>query len=202
MKWIAVILVMIGLPVCYAQKNDLMVVGVGNFTRPSTGAATWGTVTQSSKDSSGAGVGYERWFGNNGVIVLGSYTPTDSKLTAFSGKGQPNIWPIKRYEWSVLYERRFRSGSRISPYVGIGPMGTLLTGGTTHKQNPADWGSGYDYQFGEAQTAGVDYRLTKRFSLRGGVMVDVLKASTFSDRTYTSSLTLMAEPQVGLVWKF
>jgi hypothetical protein len=179
---------------CKAQNQDVVLLATGNFTKTTTGTSDSGyRVYQSSRAAAGGGIGYEHWWKNNGVSALYSQTPTNSKLMSTTGQGKPDIWSLERYEWAILYKRKFYSSSRISPYVGSGGMGTILDGGKA---------SGYDKQFGVAVTSGIDLRLTPRFAARSGVMLDFIKASTFSDKTYSAEQTIMVEPHLGLVWKF
>ncbi|MFZ0745264.1 MAG: hypothetical protein WAM85_12715, partial [Terracidiphilus sp.] len=114
-----------------AAQNDFLLIGTGNLTKPSTGTFNDGsTIRQSSRGAAGIGVGYESWWGNFGAGVLYTQTPTDSKLSTLTGRVL-TIWPIKRYEFAFLAEKRFGATRRVSPYIGAGPMGTALWGGSS-----------------------------------------------------------------------
>lgn len=199
----ATILLAILLPAAAcATQNDFLLMGTGNLTKPSIGVFNSGnTIRQSSRGAAGFGVGYERWWGNFGAVVLYTQTPTNSKLSSLNGTVL-DIWPIKRYEFAVLAERKFRATRRVSPYIGAGPMSTALWGGSASDKQPGGC-SGGDEQIGVALASGINLAVRPRLSIRSGVVVDFLKASTFGDRTYRASNTLMVEPQgAGLMWRF
>lgn len=186
---------------CFAQigsaqfggRRDVVVFGMGNFTKSSTGFSTPGPVIrQSSRASAGGGMEYEQWWGSNGLSLTYDHTPTDSKLATLSGRPLV-IWPISREEFDVLALHRFCRGRRVSPYVGGGIATTALYGGAA---------SGADGQRAAAVAEGMSVRLSPRLWLRAGLLLDMLRASTYSDQTYTASRTVMAEPQFGLAWGF
>lgn len=184
-----------------AAQNDFLLIGTGNLTKSSTGVFDSGvTIRQSSRGAAGLGAGYERWWGNFGAGVLYTQTPTNSKLSSLAGTTL-TIWPIKRYEFAILAERKFRTTRWASPYVGAGPMGTVLWGGgAPDKQHGC---SGGDGQIGMALTSGINLAISPRLSIRSGVVLDFIKASNYSSWNYRSSYTFMIEPQgIGLMWKF
>ncbi|MFZ0746300.1 MAG: hypothetical protein WAM85_17965 [Terracidiphilus sp.] len=185
-----------------AAQNDFLLIGTGNLTKPSTGVFNSGTtIRQSSRGAAGIGVGYERWWGNFGAGVQYTQTPTDSKLSTLTGRVL-TAWPIERYEFAVLAEKKFLAARRVSPYVGAGPMGTALWGGSASDKQPGGC-SGGDEQIGLAFASGIKLDVSPRLSIRSGVVLDFIKASTFGDQTYRASHTLMVEPQgVGLMWRF
>jgi hypothetical protein len=185
-----------------AAQNDFFLMGTGNLTKPSIGVFDSGyAIRQSSRGAAGFGVGYERWWGNFGAGVLYTQTSTNSKLSSLKGTVL-DIWPIKRYEFAVLAEERFRATRRVSPYIGAGPMGIALWGGNASDKQPGGC-SGGDGQIGVALASGINLAVSPRLSIRSGVVVDFIKASTFSDQTYRASSTFMVEPQgVGLMWRF
>jgi hypothetical protein len=91
-----------------------------------------------------------------------------------------------------MYARRFRERARSTPKIMGGLTSILLDGGKA---------SGLDRQFAEVVGAGNDYRLTSRLTLRCEFLANFLRASNYSDPTYTPSRTVMLETRWGLVWR-
>jgi hypothetical protein len=128
--------------------------------------------------------------GNYGGILF-SDTPTNATLYV---PGQnPFTWPIRRYEFDVLWTYQFAPvHHRAVPYVTSGAGAIALNGGTTE--------SGWDGQAALVAGAGSDVRLSRLITMRVGFTMDSLKASTYSDQRYRSTGTVMVEPRIGFVW--
>jgi hypothetical protein len=194
--------------------NDVAVLGVSNMTRPSTGVSVAsGTAGMHYEQSSGSGLGeaaeYEHWWSKNGALFGYTRTPTNSVLTTGSPQNgawqaipaagifiSPNRldvkWKLARNEFNTMYARRFRERARSSLKVMGGLTSILLDGGKA---------SGLDRQFAGVVGAGNDYRLTSRLVLRCEFLANFLRASNYSDPTYTPSRTVMLETRFGLVWR-
>lgn len=179
-----------------SQSNEIATFETADFTRPSPGKFVSGwnagtNIVQASRAGMGQSLEYRRSFrGNNSVGLLYTRTPTDSKLIL--PQNSYDIWPISRNEFDLLYTRRLKPFSRrwLSPYGTAGAGAILLDGKKA---------SGLDRQFAYVVGGGGDFRMPHRIRLRVGVTTDVLKASTYSDVTYRSSWTVMAEPRIGFV---
>jgi opacity protein-like surface antigen len=196
---------------CLSQSRDIVVMGIGNLTKSSVGVfENQNGIQQTMKGSAGIGLGYEQWWNNNGVSIVGAWTPTNSKLSAITGTPGRNgtntvgatlvIWPITRYEIGVVYQHKFLSDQKLSPYAGIGGVGKILWGGKCSATVTSC--SGLDGQYGATIGGGISYQLTKKVDAKIGSRIDLVKASTFGDGTYRSSLTIEFEPQIGIVYKF
>jgi len=193
--WLIVSIVL--LTCCCAAETDISMMGVVNFTKTSAGQFRSGywydnyglfDVPQSSKSAAGASFEIRRWWGRNAAAFTYTTTPTDSKLLGPWGVCQ---WGIRRHEFNVAWVRRFRAGQRTAPYIKAGVGEVLLNGGTD---------SGLDHQFQVIAESGVETRIARSFSIRGGVSLHFLRASNYSDPEYRGSGTLMVEPSFGLVW--
>jgi hypothetical protein len=178
-------------------RGELATSAVASFTRPSPGefVSGWnaGTrITQASRAGVGQSLEY-RYFlrGNSSAGLLYSRTPTDSKLIV---PGSPlNIWPLSRNEFDLLFTRRLRPLAHgiLLPYGAAGGGAIVLNGGASE--------SGLDRQAAFVAAGGGDIRVSRQLRLRIGLTADILKASTYSDPTYRSSWTVMAQPKVGFV---
>ena len=85
---------------------------------------------------------------------------------------------------------------RVVPYFTSGAGAIALNGSSTGIH------SGWDRQAALVGGAGSDVRLSRLITLRAGFTMDAFKASTYSDRNYRSTGTVMVEPRVGLVLGF
>jgi hypothetical protein len=134
------------------------------------------------------------WGRNYGGILF-SDTPTNSTLYL---PGQaPLSWPIRRYEFDLLWTHAFAPvHRRVVPYVTAGAGAIVLNGGSTGTH------SGWDRLAALVGGAGSDVRLSRLITLRAGFTVDSFKAPTYSDRSYRSARTIMVEPRIGLVLGF
>ena len=169
----------------------------GSITKPSPGQSISGVkLGQTNGTGWGKSAEYRRKIrGRNYGGILFSDTPTNSTLYV---PGQERYsWPIQRYEFDVLWTHEFAPvRRRVVPYVTSGAGAIALNGGSTGIH------SGLDRQAALVGGAGSDVRLSRRITLRAGFTMDSFKASTYSDRTYHSTGTVMVEPRIGLVWGF
>ena len=179
------------------ERSEVTASAVADFTRPSPGAFVSGwnagtNITQTSRAGVGGSLEYRYALrGNNSADLLYSRTPTNSKLVLPANS--EDIWPISRNEFDLLFTHRLRPllHGLFSLYGAAGAGGILLNGGKTE--------SGFDKQFAFVAGGGGDIRVAYRLRLRVGLTTDFLKASTYSDITYRSSWTSMAEPRIGFV---
>lgn len=175
--------------------QSLALYSTASITKPSPGQFSYGMkIWQTNGTGWGRSVEYRRRIrGSNYGGILFSDTPTNSVL--YLPSGTPYSWPIHRYEFDVLWTREFAPiRGRVVPYVSAGGGAILLDGGHTE--------SGWDRQAALVAGAGSDVRFSRSFVVRAGFTVDGMKASTYSDRFYRSSGTIMVEPHAGFVWGF
>jgi hypothetical protein len=211
----AILLLLVPVASRAQATNDVAVLGAANITKSSTGHVVSGgnagwVDNQSSGSGEGASAEYDHWWRNNGLSVAYTRTPTTSVLvppgpvnvvwlavpansTFLSPNGRDVKWDLTRNEMNVLFARRFRAQRWISPRVMAGLSSILLNGGKA---------SGWDHQFGPVIAAGNDVRLSSRLAFRCEFLANFLRASNFSDTTYSAGHTVMIEPRFGLVWKF
>lgn len=182
-----------------ANSNQTLATYIaGSITKPSSGQfnslsfKTW----QTNGTRWGRSAEYRTKIrGRNYGGILFSDTPTNSTLYV---PGQElSSWPIHRYEFDVLWTHVFAPvHHRVVPYVTSGAGAIALNGGSTGIH------SGWDRQAALVGGAGSDVRLSRLITLRAGFTMDLFKASTYSDRNYRSTRTIMVEPRIGLVWGF
>lgn len=183
---------------CAFAQNDIVVLGVADFTNPSTGEFGSGplveqigsfTERQTSRGAAGLSVEYRHWWGKNGGTLTYAITPTDSKLVSSqTGRFQ---WGLTRNEFALGWAREFHSQSKVSGFVETGVGEFLLNGA-----------SGFDHQFEVIIQSGSEARLSSNVSLRLGCALHLFRASNFSDDTYLGGRTFMIQPQIGIVWTF
>jgi hypothetical protein len=181
-------------------EHDMSVYVISNYTTASMGVFTDHTVIRQSNGASIGGAGYfEVWKHNNGFIIGGSFTPTDSFLF-YSNPNFIDKWGLRRYKTDALYERRFHTTKKFQPYLGLGGFIIILWGGYAPAHGNTNT-SGLDHLEGLIVPVGITTRLNSRVSFKSGLFVDIGKASTYGDTTYKSSLNVMFEPQVGLSFR-
>ncbi len=169
----------------------------GSITKPSPGQTIYGVkLWQTNGTGWGKSAEYRRKIrGRNYGGILFSDTPTNSTL--YWPRQGSITWPIRRYEFDVLWTHEFAPVRlRVVPYVTSGAGAIALNGGSTGIH------SGWDHQAALVWGAGSEVRLSRLITLRAGFTMDWLKASTYSDRDYRSTGTIMVEPRIGLVWGF
>ena len=186
------------------QSNEtehfVSIYATGNYTTTSQGTFVDGrSVLQSDKAVLGAAEYFESWRRDNGLVVGGSYTRTESELMALNHV-TTDRWDLQRYKFDALYERRFFTSRSLQPHLGVGGFLAVLWGGSAPAHSGVN-ASGWDSLVGVVIPAGVSARLNSRLSLTAGLLVDVGKASTYGDTRYRSSRNLMYEPQIGLSFR-
>ena len=181
-----------------ASSNQTLATYItGSITKPSPGQTIYGLkLWQTNGTGWGKSAEYRRKIrGRNYGGILFSDTPTNSTL--YFPRQQSLTWLMRRYEFDVLWTHEFAPvRHRVVPYVTSGAGAIVLNGGSTGTH------SGWDRQAAFVGGAGGDVHLSRLITLRAGFTMDSLKASTYSDRTYRSTRTVMVEPRIGLVWGF
>jgi len=182
-----------------ANSNQTLATYIsGSITKPSS--SQFNSLSFKSWQTNGTGWGKSAEYrmkirGRNYGGILFSDTPTNSTL--YVPGQEPLTWPIRRFEFDVLWTHEFAPvHRRVVPYVTSGAGAIALNGGSTGTH------SGWDRQAALVGGAGSDVRLSRLITLRAGFTMDLFKASTYSDRSYRSTGTIMVEPRIGLVWGF
>jgi hypothetical protein len=185
-----------------AVEHDVAVVSMGNITTASLGeenrTSNPSVIWQGNAGAAGVGVYSENWRHNNGLILGGSFTKTDSKLFDETRQVLFDYWSLDRYTLDAIYEHRFRAAKTFEPYLGLGGFLAVLWGGVAPAHSNVNH-TGLDAWGGLVAPAGMSMRVSPRVALRAGLLVDVGKASTYGDIHYTASQNLMFEPQFGVV---
>jgi hypothetical protein len=178
----------------FSYNNTIATYATAAITKPSPGQFNY--YLKQSWQSNGTGWGNSAEYrmrirgGNYGGFLF-SDTPTNGTIYV-PGKA-PFSWPVRRYEFDVLWTHEFAGvHGRAAPYVASGAGAIALNGGPSE--------SGWDKQAALVAGAGSDVKLARFLTMRVGFTVDSLKASTYGDRDYRSSGTIMVEPRIGFVW--
>ena len=103
----------------------------GSITKPSPGQSIYGVIWQTNGTGWGTSAEYRMKIRrrNYGGILF-SDTPTNSTL--YVPRQEPFSWPIRRYEFDVLWTHEFAPGRhRVVPYVTSGAGAIALNGGST-----------------------------------------------------------------------
>lgn len=168
------------------------------ITKPSPGVFEY-RIPVRAWQTNGTGLGRSveyrrRIWGRNFAGLL--FSDTSTNATLYVPHQWPYTWPMRRYEFDVLWTREFAPvvHHRVVPYISSGGGAIALNGHSNE--------SGWDAQSALVGGAGSDLRLWHLITLRAGFTVDGLKASTYSDRRYSSRYTVMVEPRIGFVWAF
>ena len=167
------------------------------ITKPSPGLFEYG-IPMKAWQTNGTGWGgsaeyRRRMRGRNFGGLLFSDTPTNATL--YTPRQKPYTWPMRRYEFDILWTHEFAPArNRVVPYLAGGAGAIALNG---HADE-----SGWDGQAALVAGAGGDIRFSRRITMRAGLTIDGLKASTYGDRRYRSRYTVMVEPRIGFVWDF
>lgn len=178
-------------------NQTLAAFATASITKPSPGQFNYGIplkAWQTNGTGWGRSVEYRKNIrGGNFGGLLFSDTPTNCTLYVPGQK--PFTWPLRRYEFDVLWTHEFALVlHRVVPYLTSG-MGAVALNGHANE-------SGWDGQAALVAGAGSDIRVTRLINLRAGFTLDGLKASTYSDRRYRSGYTVVVEPRIGFVWDF
>lgn len=184
-------------PVGFGTDRSLTIYMGGAITKPSPGHFYYAQVVNAWQ-TNGTGWGRSaeyrvRIHANHYGGLMFSETPSNGTL--YMPGQRPFSWFIRRYECDVLWAREFTPiFHRATPYITAGGGAIVLNGGKTE--------SGWDRQAAIVSGAGSDLQLGHRIRIRAGFTTDILKASTYSDRFYRSSWTVMVEPRIGFVYNF
>jgi len=168
-----------------------------SITKPSPGQFNYEIplkAWQTNGTGWGSSVEYRKKIrGRNFGGLLFSDTPTN--CTLYVPRQKPFTWPLRRYEFDILWTHEFAPvRHRVVPYLASG-VGAIALNGHSNE-------SGWDGQAALVVGAGSDVRLTRLITLRAGFTLDGLKASTYSDRSFRSEYTLVVVPRIGFVWDF
>lgn len=187
-------------------SDELSIVGIGQFTRPSLGSSAYGPAVQSSKDSFGGSIEDRRWFANNGFSATYQVAASDADFKVVSAPSPLRTlqFPLTRHEVNGSYVRKLLPHSKLDPYVKIG-AGEFFTHGQLGARVNGVWVPqgylGIDCQFEVTSALGFDLWRTRHFGIRTGYVVHWFRAPNFSDPTYHGARTFITEPQVGFTWK-
>jgi hypothetical protein len=178
-----------------SNNQTLAAYAAVSITKPSPGEFAY-AIKEKAWQTNGTGWGRSAEYrmkirgGNYGGIL---YSDTPTNATLYVSGQKPFSWPIRRYEFDVLWTYQFAHvRHRAVPYVTSGAGGIALNGGSTE--------SGWDREAAFVVGAGSDVRLWRFITMRAGFTMDSFKASTYSDQRYRSTGTVMVEPRIGFVW--
>lgn len=178
-----------------AAKTEIGIFAENYFTQRSSGHFVSGySISQTMLPGYGGAVEFRRWIGKNDAgSLLFSGTPSASRL--YLPNKTSSAWPVKRYEFDLLWSHSLKSnGGMPWSFIEAGAGAIALDGG-----NDASGGSGWDRQWPIVVGIGMQCRASRNLSFRFEALIDIMKASTFSDQTYQSSWTFATRPIAGIV---
>jgi hypothetical protein len=177
----------------FEHRGDVGIFAVGNFN-PVTSIYIQNnphTVISSNKSSAGGGVEYRRWLGNHNALgFVYVQNPSDTNLL---WQGREYIWPVMRWDMSVLATQRLPMG-RFAPFLCEGP-GLVVTNG------PGKGNSGWSGGFAFVAGAGTEYEFSRRLSARAGVTFLDTKGGCYGDATCHAPWGVVEDLRIGVVYK-
>jgi opacity protein-like surface antigen len=178
------------------MRNEVSVQGTGFFTKDSTGNGISRTTTQTGGFQASYRYHINRW-----LSAEGNYGFDRNTEQYFSGSGLARVQSNVHAVTGDLVVNLPLSISRFSPYALAGGGGLIFrpTGNRGANVPGADNQAKGAFLYG----AGVDYVLTKHFSLRGEYRGFVYKDPNFGLQSLkTAAWTHVAQPSAGVVYRF
>lgn len=193
-------------PVLLGQRNEVSLAGLGNFNPvywvglhhgafPIVGVNQSFLEKGSSKSTAGGALEYRYyWNDRNALGVLAEVNPSSIDLYAPNTTGfMPALQPDIRYDFDVLETQTFNATGRIRPFMQEG-VGAALTDGYTQ--------AGWSAEFAIVLGSGVDFQLTKHFSLRLADTFLTQKNGCYDDPTCQGSWGVVQNVRAGFTFKF
>ena len=178
------------------SRSEISLQGTGFFTKDSNGQG----ISRSTTNTGGLLVGYRYHF-NRWLSAEANYGFDRDTQRYFSAAGASRVQSDVHTATADVVVRLPFAISRFSPYV-LGGGGSLIfhpTGNAGGLVPGADTQAKGAFLYG----AGVNYALTKRFSLRAEYRGYVYKDADFGIRGLnTDSWTHTAQPSAGIVYRF
>jgi len=182
-------------------QNEFSVSALGSFQRSSTGNG----INQSADGTPGLSVSYRYFFNaHHGLEMDYGFRRYDQQFSAlgasapFTGR---YVIPADTHEGTMSYVYRFASAHRLKPFVNAG-VGALVFAPTQLAGNSTVGTSTLataDFVYG----GGAELALSPQLNLRFGYRGHFFEAPDLGLATlYTGSRTHMAEPFVGLTFRF
>jgi outer membrane immunogenic protein len=182
-------------------QSEFSVSALGSFQRSSSGNG----INQSANGTPGVLFSYRYFFSaHHGFEMDYGYRRYDQQFSAVGSSAAFTgnlVVPADTHEGSISYVFRFASGHRLKPFVNAG-VGALVFAPTSLAGNAIRGTSTLatgDFVYG----GGADMALSPRLNLRVGYRGHFFEAPDLGLATlYTGSRTHMAEPFVGLSFRF
>jgi len=188
----------------FGPRTDVGIFTVGNlnstsFIRLNDASHGGQQVVSSNKSSLGGGAEYRwRWNDRNAFGLLYVQNPSDGKLwvsssaSASGASSQSYIWPLMRWDFSILATQSFRL-KNLSPFLNEGP-GVVVTNGYSN----SGWSGGFAFVAG----VGTDYQFSRRFSTRVGVTFLNTRGGCYDDPTCSETWGVVEDLRIGFVYKW
>ncbi|HVJ04777.1 MAG TPA: outer membrane beta-barrel protein [Candidatus Saccharimonadales bacterium] len=182
-----------------AQQTDVSVSGIGVYTDTVTGKGVQETATKSG----GVLVSFRHFpYHHNGVEVNYSYTKNTQRYSDLSGSQLADV-QSSIHEVTGAYVFHVTRGA-VQPFALAG-AGLLIFSPTSHALDTADPSITSQKRPAFLYGAGLDVRLNRGLAVRAQYRGLIYKAPNFFGNAvalHTSSAMHMAEPSVGLVYRF
>jgi len=187
--------------VCSAQvtshakypRNDVGIFAMGNFNPVSYISIqnTPHTVVSSNKSSLGGSAEYRRYLNwRNAIGISYAQNPSDGKLY---WNGQNYIWPLMRYETTIIAIQQLRDGA-FRPFLVEG-VGVIVTNGYSN--------SGWSANFVPLVAGvGADYRISAHFDARVEMLYEDAKQGCYDGKACHDANGVVQNAKAGVVWRF
>ena len=181
-----------------AYKNEATVSAIGSFQQTANGNG----IQQSANDGAGVLVSYRYFFTNHqGVELNYGFTRFDQQFNSPGTSLGAFSVPANTNEATASYIYKFGIGHRLTPFVSAGTGALIFVPQNSFAVNNVS-GSRFatpDFVY----SAGADFALTRRVSLRLGYRGHVFEAPDFGiGGLNTGSVAHLAQPFGGLSFHF
>lgn len=178
---------------CMMQAQEITITTGAQITPNRTAMAPAGVQPQISRLGPTAGLAAKFWLSrHSGLFAESTFGNTNTQLADFSG----NTWTMNRVSVDAGYVYRLPR-TRWTPYFRAG-AGTMITISGRASGGPR---VGIDWRMEEIAGAGVEYRLTRNFSLNTEYLARFFRNPDFSDHDWHPERNIVSEPRIGITYR-
>ena len=172
-------------------RDSVAIVAVGNLN-PITTIWIQNTphlVVSSNRSAAGAGMEFSHFFSHHfGAALSYSQNPSGGKLL---WQGQTYTWPLMERNLSLMARERIQLG-RVTQFFDEGP-GVVITNGKT---------SGVSADMAVVIGTGIEYPISRWWSVRSGIELFTLKPGCYGDPTCKATRGTDAVISTGIVYEW
>lgn len=191
-----------------AQKNQISVMGEGNFN-PVTYVYIDHPIPimgSSQKSSLGGGAEYDRWFNPHHAFgVRYEQNPSDGKLSGNNVTNGWAVWPQMRWEILGLFTEQLGSHAEEAEKVRMGRLTPFIQegAGAVLTDDETNWAlAGWSHSLAIAAGSGTDYWVTDRLAVRVSALVIADQTGCYDDPTCRPTWGLSHDIGAGFSYKW